>query len=215
MAKATGKTTMIEGADDADTRIVIAQRGWVFVGDYDHTDRSVILSNAKTVRNWGTEHGLGQLEGGPLSGTVLDMAGTVRLHPLQVIATIDVDAQAWKAPLKKGKNPRPRKEGAPDTRIVIVQRGWVFVANYEETDKGVVLSGTGYAGTVDDAYKGGPKTIRNWGTEHGLGQLIDGPLSGTVLDLAGPRVRLHPLQVIATIDVDWEPWAKHLATRNA
>lgn len=79
-----------------DVRIVVAQRGWVFVGYYGRDERDVVLKKAKSIRRWGTQHGLGELENGPKKDTVLDMAGTVRMHPLQVIATIDVNKETWK-----------------------------------------------------------------------------------------------------------------------
>lgn len=76
-------------------RIVIAQRGWVFVGRCSRDDHGIVLRDAKNIRRWGTKKGLGELFSGPKKETVLDEAGTVRLHPLQIIATIDVDAKSW------------------------------------------------------------------------------------------------------------------------
>lgn len=55
-----------------------------------------MLRDAKNIRQWGTTKGLGELWSGPKAGkTVLDEAGTVRVHPLMVIAEIDVDEKAW------------------------------------------------------------------------------------------------------------------------
>lgn len=73
-------------------RIVVAQRGWVFVGQYDADDNEVVLSNAKVIRVWGTTSGLGQLAlSGPTKDTILDPAGTVRLHPMSIVATLDTN----------------------------------------------------------------------------------------------------------------------------
>lgn len=80
---------------DSPVRIVIAQRGWVFVGRYALDGERVVLDQAKVIRKWGTTKGLGQLAGGPLSATVLDPAGRVELHQLAVVATIAVDAEKW------------------------------------------------------------------------------------------------------------------------
>lgn len=80
--------------------IVIAQRGWVFVGRIKREDHYIVLRDAKTIRRWGTTKGLGELFSGPKQDTVLDEAGTVRLHPLQIVATIDVDARSWEKVLK-------------------------------------------------------------------------------------------------------------------
>ncbi len=78
-----------------DVRIVIVQRGWVFCGRVSREEHEVVIRDAKNIRTWGTTKGLGELYRGPKSGTVLDEAGTVRLHALQIIAMIDVDAEAW------------------------------------------------------------------------------------------------------------------------
>jgi len=83
----------------SNVRIVVAQRGWVFVGEVEQTENEVVISKAKNVRRWGTTKGLGELSTGPKSATVLDDAGTVRLHPLAVVAQIDCDAEAWRARL--------------------------------------------------------------------------------------------------------------------
>lgn len=77
-------------------QIVIGHRGWVFVGDVSTAGDEVVINNARNVRRWGTKSGLGELaEHGPLSDTMLDPAGTVRMHRLAVIASIDCNAEAW------------------------------------------------------------------------------------------------------------------------
>lgn len=79
-------------------QIVIAQRGWVFVGDVETAGEQVIITNAQCIRRWGTTKGLGELAtGGPKSATVLDTMGTVRLHALAVVATLDCEASKWPA----------------------------------------------------------------------------------------------------------------------
>lgn len=84
---------------DAPVRIVIAQRGFVFVGRYNRDDEHVTLTDAAVIRRWGTTKGLGELRAGPLIDTVLDPCGTVELHDLAVVATIAVDADAWESHL--------------------------------------------------------------------------------------------------------------------
>lgn len=77
-------------------RIVIAQRGWVFVGRFHQDGDQVTLSDASNVRRWGTKSGLGELAAkGPLADTVLDPAGTVRLHALSIVAQIDCAEEKW------------------------------------------------------------------------------------------------------------------------
>lgn len=88
-------------ASGTDVRIVVAQRGWVFVGRYAREEHEIVLRDAKNIRRWGTAKGLGELYSGPKSATVLDEAGTVRMHPLQIIATIEVDAKSWEKALGK------------------------------------------------------------------------------------------------------------------
>ncbi len=76
--------------------IVICHRSWVFIGECERkSDGMVHITNAKTIRRWGTTTGLGQLRSGPTVSTILDDTGTVVLHPLQVIAEIPVDADKW------------------------------------------------------------------------------------------------------------------------
>lgn len=71
-------------------QIVIAQRGWVFVGDVTRSENEVVIENAAVVRRWGTTAGLGQLAAtGPTVDTRLDPCTTVRMHPLTVVATMD------------------------------------------------------------------------------------------------------------------------------
>lgn len=73
-------------------QIVIAQRGWVFVGNVTRTENEVLIEDAAVVRRWGTTRGLGQLAAeGPTERTILDPCPTVRIHPLAIVATMDCD----------------------------------------------------------------------------------------------------------------------------
>lgn len=79
-------------------QIIIAQRGWVFVGDVERSGDDVTISDAKCIRRWGTTNGLGQLAlHGPQKNTVLDDVGTVRLHALAVVASLDCEESKWVA----------------------------------------------------------------------------------------------------------------------
>ena len=79
-------------------QIVIAQRGWVFVGDVEKSGDDVTINNAQCIRRWGTTNGLGEIaKNGPTSNTVLDDMGTVRLHALAVVASLDCEASKWAA----------------------------------------------------------------------------------------------------------------------
>lgn len=79
-------------------QIVIAQRGWVFIGNVERSGDDVTISDAKCIRRWGTTRGLGELaKAGPQRNTVLDDMGTVRLHALAVVASLDVEEAKWPA----------------------------------------------------------------------------------------------------------------------
>jgi hypothetical protein len=79
-------------------QIVIAQRGWVFVGDVARDGDDVTISNAQNVRRWGTTKGLGEIaKNGPTPSTVLDDFGTVHLHALAIVAALDCEATKWAA----------------------------------------------------------------------------------------------------------------------
>ena len=68
-------------------RIIVADRGWVFVGDcVDESDGSVTIYKAKSIRRWGTTKGLGELASGPRSSTVTDEYGTVKTVPIVTVA---------------------------------------------------------------------------------------------------------------------------------
>lgn len=76
--------------------IVVAERGWVFVGDIDDYSEECIIYNAKNIRKWGTSHGLGELAAeGPTEKTVLDDYGTVRVAKNAKILIIESDKKLW------------------------------------------------------------------------------------------------------------------------
>lgn len=81
-------------------RIVVADRGWVFVGPTtEQEDGSLIITNAKCIRVWGTDEtkpGLGYLaQNGPTDKTKLDASGVVRVPTHAVVLTMDTDGALW------------------------------------------------------------------------------------------------------------------------
>ena len=83
------KDCVAQTAEIGEKRIIVADRGWVFVGDCeDNDDGSVTIRKAKTIRRWGTTKGLGQLANGPTSQTVVDEGGTVRCTPIVTFAVV-------------------------------------------------------------------------------------------------------------------------------
>ena len=97
-----GRAESVKVANDASLEyegfaIVIADRAWVYVGDVRHDGQWCIIRNAKNIRRWGTERGLGELaKEGPKTGTQLDDYGLVRVPNASVISIIDSDKNLWK-----------------------------------------------------------------------------------------------------------------------
>jgi len=76
--------------------IVVADRGWVYVGDIEHDGEWCIVTNAKNIRRWGTSYGLGEIaESGPTSETVLDNYGTVSIPAASIVCIIDTVRDKW------------------------------------------------------------------------------------------------------------------------
>lgn len=76
--------------------IVVADRGFVYVGRLEITPDWCIVTDAKNVRYWGTTNGLGELAlKGPTSKTKLDSISTVRIPMRAVISVIDTEECKW------------------------------------------------------------------------------------------------------------------------
>lgn len=76
--------------------IVVADRGFVYVGDVEHDGEWCVVRNARNIRIWGTTKGLGELAlGGPTANTKLDVVGVVRIPARAVISMIDTEAAKW------------------------------------------------------------------------------------------------------------------------
>ena len=78
-------------------KIVVLDRGFVYVGSVEMKDDFVVITGAKNIRVWGTTKGLGELINGPLSNTRLDTIGTVRAPLHALISLIDVEQSRWKS----------------------------------------------------------------------------------------------------------------------
>ena len=89
----------------------------------------------------------------------------------------------------------PNKNLSSDIRIVILQRGWVAVGRFEQDESDCILKTA--------------SIIRKWGTTKGLGEIITGPKSDTVLDPCG-TLRFHELAIVASMDCEVSKWEKHL-----
>jgi hypothetical protein len=87
------------------------------------------------------------------------------------------------------------KNLSSDIRIVILQRGWVAVGRFSQSGSDCELKQA--------------SIIRKWGTDKGLGQLISGPLTNTILDTCG-NLRFHELAIVATMDCEASKWSQCL-----
>ncbi len=87
-------------AEKQQVKIVILQRGWVFVGYHSRDGERCTLSKARCIRRWGTKKGLGELVNGPLENTVLDPAGEVEYHALAEVASLTANPEKWNAALE-------------------------------------------------------------------------------------------------------------------
>lgn len=76
--------------------IVVADRGWVWVGMACHEGDFIEIADARCVRRWGTTQGLAQLATfGPQSDTKLESPSTVRVPVRSVVAVIPCEADKW------------------------------------------------------------------------------------------------------------------------
>lgn len=83
---------------DGDIKIVVLQRGWVYIGRFERTGNDCKLHNAYNIRSWGTTKGLPELVNGATKDTKLDKCeGVVEFDWLTIIHTITVNANAWKS----------------------------------------------------------------------------------------------------------------------
>jgi hypothetical protein len=89
------------------------------------------------------------------------------------------------------KDAQANTEG--DIKIVVLDRGFVYVGRVSIDE------------TLDMVQITNAKNIRAWGTTRGLGELVQGPLSGTKLDDVG-TVRAPWRAVISFIDVEQAKW---------
>ena len=73
-------------------KIVILQRGWVYVGNLYKRGNDCQLRDCLNIRKWGTTKGLGQLaKEGKQNDTILDKTPDISFHELTVINFINVE----------------------------------------------------------------------------------------------------------------------------
>ena len=79
-----------------------------------------------------------------------------------------------------------------DIKIAVLDRGFVYVGRVSFEGEFIILK---------DALN-----VRKWGTTRGLGELVNGPLSGTVLDKVG-TVTATKKALMHLIDVEQKKWS--------
>ena len=88
-------------------QIIIAERGWVYVGKVARDGDLTVITECHNIRRWGTSKGLGELAlEGPRPETQLDHYGTVRIHVLAVCGAIECDDAVWSAWREKQAKPK-------------------------------------------------------------------------------------------------------------
>ena len=86
-------------------QVIIADRGWIYVGKVSRDGDQIVITDCYNVRRWGTTSGLGELALlGPRAETQLDRYGTVRLHVLASLGSVECDSTVWDAWLAKQGN---------------------------------------------------------------------------------------------------------------
>ena len=90
------KDSIITKEFDGDIKIVVLQRGWIYIGRFERIGNDCKLHNAYNIRSWGTTKGLPELVNGATSSTKLDKCeGIVEFDWLTVVHTITVDSKSW------------------------------------------------------------------------------------------------------------------------
>lgn len=78
--------------------LVVADRGFVWVGEVTTSDDWVSISKARAVRRWGTTEGLNELANkGPLPNTRLDAPAELKVSRKALIALIPCEQSRWAA----------------------------------------------------------------------------------------------------------------------
>lgn len=91
------KGTEVAKPFEGDIKIVVLQRGWIYIGRFSREGNDCRLNNAYNIRTWGTTKGLPELVNGTTKDTKLDKCdGVVEFDWLTVVHTITVDPKSWK-----------------------------------------------------------------------------------------------------------------------
>ncbi len=86
----------VRACDSGPIKIVVLERGFVYVGRVDEEGDPVIaIFGARNITRWGTTKHLGELVSGPLENTTLGDPCTVQCRIGQIIHMIEVEQNGW------------------------------------------------------------------------------------------------------------------------
>lgn len=89
---------MTENTENHGLALVVADRGFVWVGKAVTDPEWVHIEGARCVRRWGTTEGLNELAAkGPLTNTRLDAPADLKVSRKALIAIIPCEAEKWAA----------------------------------------------------------------------------------------------------------------------
>ena len=81
---------------EGDVKIVVLQRGWIYIGRFERIGNDCKLYNAYNIRSWGTTKGLPELVNGATKDSILDKCdGIVEFDWLTTVHTITVNSKSW------------------------------------------------------------------------------------------------------------------------
>lgn len=90
------KDTVTSKEFTGEIKIVVFQRGWMYIGRFERNGNDCLLHNSSYIRDCGTNNGLHELVNGPTSSTKLDKCdGVVEFNWLSVGHTITVNQSKW------------------------------------------------------------------------------------------------------------------------
>lgn len=84
-------------------------------------------------------------------------------------------------------------------RMLVLDRGFVLVCRCPDPEAYALWL------PVTDT-----RTVRRWGTTQGLGELVNGPLTATVLDPLVSAERIPTRAILRVLEVDQAAWKPHL-----
>lgn len=82
-------------AESGDIKIVVLERGFVYIGRYSESGDVATIHDARCIVRWGTSKHLGELVNGPLPGTRLGAPCTIKARLGQIVHTVEVNQNEW------------------------------------------------------------------------------------------------------------------------